>query len=241
MRRINANRRAYPNNNRRIERMHDPFAGRTHMKRSLIPSMLAACWALSPLAASASCDAPGTWMVRAGVHNISPTQKSDMSGLLSGAVIEVGDKAGPTFNLDYTFCRNFTVDVLASLPYTHDVKITTPGLGNVGTVQHLPPTVTLQYHPLVDGPWDPFVGIGVNYTMFFNQSLNIPGLGLDLKNTVGPAAQVGVDYKLPGTPWRVGADVRYIQIEPKAYINGNDVGKVKIDPLAYGMTVGYSF
>ena len=209
------------------------------MKRSLFPSLLATCCALGPMAAMAGlCDGPSHWMVRAGGHNISPTQKSTMSGTLSGAEIEVGDKFGPTFNLDYSFCRNFTVDVLASLPYTHDVKLNGT---EVATVQHLPPTVSLQYHPLVDGAWDPFVSIGVNYTMFFNQSLNVPGLSLDLKNSWGVAAQGGVDYKFVGTPWRVGTDVRYIQIEPHAYINGSDVGTVKIDPLAYGVTVGYSF
>lgn len=188
---------------------------------------------LGPAVAGAACNDPGQWMVRVGAHNIDPTQTS------STAVgdIDVSSKLGPTFNVDYTFCRNFTVDVLASLPYTHDIKLNG---SKVGSTQHLPPTVSLQYHPITDSPFDPFIGVGINYTMFFNTSLNIPGASLDLKNTWGYALQGGVDYKLDRN-WRVGADVRYIQIEPDAYINGTNIGTVKIDPLAYGVTVGYAF
>lgn len=206
------------------------------MKRSLIPSVIAACFAVGPMAAMALCDAPGSWMVRVGGHNIDPTKTSTMNDGVT--TVDVASKFGPTFNLDYSFCRNFTLDVLASLPYTHDISIDNT---KVGTTQHLPPTVTLQYHPLTDGALDPFVGIGVNYTMFFNTSLSGAPGALDLKNTWGYALQGGLDYKFKGTPWRVGADVRYIEIQPKAYVYGTEIGTVKIDPLAYGITVGYSF
>lgn len=206
------------------------------MKRSVIPSVIAACCAFGPMAAMALCDAPGAWMVRVGGHNIDPAGSSTLNDGVT--TVDVASKFGPTFNLDYSFCRNFTVDVLASLPYTHDLSIDGT---KVGTTQHLPPTVTLQYHPVTDSAFDPFVGVGVNYTMFFNTSLTGAPGALDLKNTWGYALQGGLDYKFKGTPWRVGADVRYIEIQPKAYVYGTEIGTVKIDPLAYGVTVGYAF
>jgi outer membrane protein len=207
--------------------------GLERMNRYRIASVLAVLSALGPLAARSACDAPGTWMARVGGHNIDPTGKS--STPLGDA--EVSSKFGPTFNIDYFFCRNFAIDILAALPYTHDISI---GGTKIGTTQHLPPTVSLQYHPLADGRFDPFVGVGVNYTLFFNTSLNALPASLDLKNTWGYAFQAGVDYKLGG-PWRIGADVRYINIEPKAYINGAEFATVDIDPIAYGVTLGYTF
>ena len=206
------------------------------MKRNLILFTVAGCFAISPMSALAFCDSPGEWMIRVGGHEIDPTKTSTMDDGVNK--VEVSSKFGPTFNLDYRFCRSFAVDVLAALPFTNDISLNGT---KVGSTQDLPPTVTLQYHPMIDSAFDPFVGVGFNYTMFFNTQLSgAPGV-LDLKNTWGYALQGGLDYKFRGTPWRVGADIRYIEIQPKAYLSGTEFGTVKIDPLAYGISVGYSF
>ena len=143
---------------------------------------------------------------------------------------------GPTLNLDYRVCRNIVIDVLGAVPLTHDIKLDGK---EVGTTRHLPPTLTVQYHPLADTAIDPFVGAGVNRTFFFNESLS-GGPNLQLSNTWGYTVQGGVDWKFaPG--WVAGADLRYIQIEPNASVGGTPIGKVKIDPLAFGVNVGYRF
>lgn len=202
------------------------------MKKQWMVRSLIALAVLGPASAFADCG-PGQWMVRAGAHNVDP---SKTSSTLAGD-IDVDSKVGFTFNVDYTFCKNFTVDLLAATPFTHDIKLDG---SKIGSTQHLPPVLSLQYHPLMTGKFDPFVGVGINYTMFFNTSIDIPGASLDLKNTVGYAFQGGLDYKIDDH-WRVGADVRYIQIEPDAYVNGTNIGTVKIDPYVYGATLGYSF
>jgi outer membrane protein len=203
------------------------------MNRLWIARAFAVCCAIGPGLAAADCAAPGQWMARVGAHNVDPSKTSTTDV----GDITVSSKVGLTFNVDYTFCRNFTVDLLAALPFTHDISLDGQ---KIGSTQHLPPTLTLQYHPLVDSQWDPFVGVGINYTMFFNTSLDIPNASLDLKNTVGYAAQVGVDYKID-KHWRVGVDGRYIQIESDAYVNGTKIGTVDIDPYVYGATLGYAF
>ena len=200
-------------------------------KKSMVRSLLALA-VLGPATAFADCG-PGQWMVRAGAHNVDP---SKTSSTLAGDV-DVDSKVGFTFNVDYTFCKNFTVDLLAALPFTHDIKLDGT---KIGSTQHLPPVLSLQYHPLTDSKFDPFVGAGINYTMFFNSTTDFAGVSLDLKNTVGYAFQGGLDYKID-KHWRVGADLRYIQIEPTVYVGGTDIGKVKIDPYVYGATLGYSF
>ncbi|MCK9194676.1 MAG: outer membrane beta-barrel protein [Nevskia sp.] len=203
-------------------------------RNGLIITVAAACL-LGPLTAAASvCDAPSEWMVRVGAHLIDPRSNG---GTLAVGKAEVKNKVGPTFNLDYHFCQYFTVDLLAALPYTHDIEINGT---KVGTTQHLPPTLTLQFHPLKSGPLDPYVGIGVNRTFFFRNRLN-DGTDFELKNTWGYAAQAGLDYRF-GKSWVAGFDVRYIDLESKASVNGGiPIGTVKLDPFAYGVSIGYRF
>ncbi len=209
------------------------------MKNKTIYALIGGASLLAPALAHAYCfDQANPWVVRAGVHNIDPA--GGTSSLDGGAVdVQVKPKVTPTINLDYRVCRNFTVDVLGAVPVTQDIVINGSKLGST---RHLPPTVTLQYHPIPDSAVDPYVGVGVNRTFFFNESLNGPlaGNSLQLSNTWGVAAAAGVDWKFAQS-WLVGADLRYIQIEPDASLNGAPIGKVKIDPIVFGANVGYRF
>ncbi|MDR3415191.1 MAG: OmpW family outer membrane protein [Nevskia sp.] len=209
------------------------------MKLKTLPALFAGAALIAPMLASAACfQEAQPWTVRAGVHNIDPS--GGTSTVANGAIkVDVESKLGPTVNLDYRFCHNFTLDVMGALPFTQDIKLN----GNrLGSTRHLPPTVSVQFHPIPDGTLDPFVGVGLNRTFFFNESLNGPlaGNNLQLSNTWGYALQGGLDWKFAPN-WLVGVDLRYIQIEPKASLNGAPIGTVKIDPLAYGITVGYKF
>jgi outer membrane protein len=202
------------------------------MKNTIRAALLAATALSFPLAHADCFTESEPWMVRLGVHDIDPV--GGTSQTVAGGV-SVKSRIGPTLNLDYRFCHNFVIDVLGALPYTHDIKLN----GSVvGSTRQLPPTVTVRYHPLPDATLDPFVGVGLNRTFFFNESL--PGANLQLSNTWGFAAQGGVDWTFAPS-WVAGVDLRYIQIEPDASVNGTPIGKVKIDPLAYGATVGYRF
>ena len=85
------------------------------------------------------------------------------------------------------------------------------------------------------------MGLGVNYTMFWETKLDA-GVPLDLDTSFGLAAQVGVDFALDASrKWVVGVDARYIDIDTDASSNGTDLGTVEIDPLAYGVNLGYRF
>lgn len=203
------------------------------MKKNIIAAMISGGALLAPALVHADCfDQRQPWTVRVGVHNIDPAGGTSHT---AAGDITVDSKVGPTLNLDYRICSYLTLDVLGALPFTQDIKLNGT---RVGSTRHLPPTVTLQYHPLADSAIDPFVGVGVNRTFFFNESL--PGANLQLSNTWGFTAQGGVDWKFARS-WVAGVDLRYIQIEPNASVNGTPIGKVKINPLAYGLSVGYRF
>lgn len=199
------------------------------LRRSILLLTLASAPAI--VVAAPSEDRP--WTVRFGLHNVDPT--SDASATSAGA-ITVDDRAGASFNIEYRLSQHLRVDLLASLPFHHDIRLDG---GQIGSTRHLPPTLTLQWHPRTGARIDPFMGIGLNYTLFFEESLDIPA-SLELEDSVGLAGRVGVDYHC-SPRWLIGVDLRYLNIESEARLDGTVIGDVTIDPLAYGIQLGYRF
>jgi outer membrane protein len=153
--------------------------------------------------------------------------------------LDVGNNARPSFSLTYMATRNIGIELLGAFPFQHNID---SNLGRIGKTKHLPPTLSLQYHFLPDSDFQPYVGVGVNYTMFFDTESRgaLAGSDLKLKNSWGFAAQVGVDYKLDKN-WFLNADVRYISIRPDVKLNGQSIGKAKLDPVVATIGVGYRF
>lgn len=201
------------------------------------------------LAAPASAHEAGDWLFRIGGSKVDPDSNNgrlNLSAIDGGQQkIEVDDQWGVTFNITYMVTKHFGLELLAALPFEHDIYVET--LGKVGSVKHLPPTFSVQYHFLPDGAFQPYVGAGVNLTYFFSESESgaLKDLGVDLEvdsSSVGLAAQIGFDYMITDR-WFVNADVRYIDIDTSAKIKQVPEirGNVNIDPFVYGLHVGYRF
>lgn len=201
------------------------------MYRLLVGSLLALV-----LAASAHATEPGQWLVRAGATNISPKDDNGtLKGIGPSAKVEVDDAWGFTFNVSYFLTENWAVELLAAAPYNHNFDI--QGTTISGKTDHLPPTLSVQYHYPLNDRVTPYVGLGVNWTIFYNEDLNVPA-NLDLDDSVGVAAQVGVDIDWKDN-WFFNVDLRWINIESDVDVAGTRVGKVKIDPWLFGLSVGY--
>ena len=203
---------------------------RTH--RSLLALALA-CGLASPAFAAEA----GSWSFSLGAHVVDPTSGN---GSLAGGALEadVGSDWKPTITAEYFFTPNLGLEVLASLPFEHDISLNG---AKAGSTKHLPPTFTLQYH--FDGETvSPFIGAGVNYTLFFDQQTSGPlaGAELDLGNSWGLAAHAGVDFRLADNR-AIRLDVRWMDIDTDVSVNGADVGTVKIDPLVYGVAYVWTF
>jgi outer membrane protein len=182
--------------------------------------------------------AEGDWVLKVGVHQVSP--KSDNGRLAGGALkADVGDDARPTISLEYLFTPNWGLEVLGALPFQHEVRLNG---AKAADVKHLPPTVSVQYHFMPGEQFSPFIGVGLNYTRFFSihEKGPLAGTSLDLSDSWGGAVHAGVDFKL-NERWSFTADVRWMNIETDAKVNGAKVGTVKIDPFVYGIAVGYRF
>ena len=189
------------------------------------------------MAANAYAD-DSAWVVKFGVHNVAP---KDDNGRLAGGTLkaDVGDDARPTVSLEYMATPNWGVEVLAALPFEHEVKLNG---AHAADVKQLPPTVSVQYHFLAGQQFSPFVGVGLNYTRFFgiHETGPLAGTRLDLEDSWGPALHAGFDVNVAPN-WLFTADARWIDIESYAKVNGAKVGTVKISPLVYGVAIGYRF
>jgi len=204
---------------------------------SLLMTGLAA--ALSFAAAPAMAQSKGDWTFSAGIHQVAP--KSDNGTLAGGTLkVDVGSDIKPTVTAEYFVADNLGIEVLAALPFKHDISIA--GLGRVGSTKHLPPVVTLQYHFNRQGKVSPFLGAGLNYTTFFSEETGgaLAGSRLKLDDSWGLAAHAGLDFAL-NEKAALRVDLRWMDIDSKVTLDGSRLGTVDIDPLAYGVSYVVKF
>ena len=199
---------------------------------------LAIALAFGGLAAPAFAQDAGQWTFSVGAHQVNP--KSDNGSLAGNTLdVEVGSNVRPTVTAEYFVRDNLGIEVLAALPFQHDIDI--KGLGKVGSTKHLPPVVSLQYH-FGKGNVKPFVGAGINYTYFFSESTSgaLAGSKLNLDNSWGLAAHAGIDFKV-GDKGAIRVDARWIDIDTDVSLNGTNLGTVNVDPLVYGAAYVFNF
>ena len=197
------------------------------------------------LALPAAAQSRGDWTLGVGVHNVDP--KSDNGRLDATALglgvlppTEVGSSARPTITAEYFVRDNLGIEVLAALPFHHDIDIR--GVGRVGSAKQLPPVVSLQYHFANGSKVTPFVGIGVNYTTFFSEDTTgaLAGTGLSLDDSWGLAAHAGIDFAV-GARSAIRLDARWIDIDTDVKVDGAKLGTANIDPLVYGVAYVVKF
>lgn len=214
-------------------------------------ALLLACTAtLLTTSALVQAHEAGDFIFRAGVGIVDP--KSDnLSVPALDATVQVDSGTSLTLTGAYMFTDNWAFEVLAAWPFQHDIDVDIVGLGTapLGETEHLPPTFSLQYHFAPDAVFQPYVGLGLNYTTFFSEevtaeavSLGITDLSLD--DSFGIAAQIGADWIL-NDKWLVNFDARWINIESDATVvlggDSVDIGTVEIDPYVLSVEIGYRF
>jgi len=185
------------------------------------------------LAQSARAQDVGEWTVRAGFHSIEPKSSNH-------ALVGVEDTIGLTFSATYMFTPNFGVELLGGLPFLHDITLN--GGGAVGETELLPPTLSAQYHFNPYGHVRPYLGAGINYTLFSGERTwgALQGTKLELDSSFGAAAQVGIDIDVI-PDWFINVDARWFDIDTDAKLDGIAFGTIEIDPYAVGVTIGRRF
>ncbi|MBK1851047.1 MULTISPECIES: OmpW/AlkL family protein [unclassified Marinobacter] len=241
------------------------------MSRTFKLSVMAA--AVMAVAPAAQAFEGGDFILRAGAVHVAPDDSSD--------VIKVG--GAPIFGADarvsvdtntqlgiratYMFTSNLGVGVLGATPFKHNINGAGDlyGAGKLGETKHLPPTLTLQYFPMhSSSALQPFVGVGVNYTTFFETkttstldgavAATVPLAGatteLELDDSVGVAFEAGVDYMLSEN-FGLNAAIWWADINTDAtvkvydgagnFVTNADTFEVEIDPMVYMVGFTYKF
>lgn len=235
------------------------------MSRTFKIGVLAA--AVMAIAPAAQAFEAGDFILRAGVVHAAPDDSSDV--ITAGGAPVFGDNSRVAVDSNtqlglratYMFNSHIGLGLLAATPFEHNISGAgdLAGVGKLGETKHLPPTLTLQYFPMPStSAFQPFVGVGVNYTTFFEEkttdtvagALGVDSTSLKLDDSVGVAVEVGMDYMLSEN-FGLNAAIWWADINTDAAITaydaaGNVVARtdkfdVEIDPMVYMVGFTYKF
>ena len=176
----------------------------------------------------------GDWVARVGAHRVNPQGDNH-------EVVSVEGATSVTGGVTYFVAPHFGIDLLLAAPFKHDIELESDG-SKVGSTRHLPPTLSLMWYPDLSERLQPFLGMGLNYTTFFEEQTSgaLEGAKLRLDDSFGVAFAAGLEYRF-ATDLSVIVDVRYFEIDTHAHLDGASLGKVHIDPMAFGAAIGYRF
>ncbi len=233
------------------------------MKKTLLILALGAVF--TPVFAQAEA---GDWVVRARIVDVSPNEDSNLGktvnknvlpGAMSpGAELSVDSNVIPELDISYYITKNIAAELILALGTKHDVSIKGDSAGiignqDLGSINALPPTLTLQWHFNPDQTFDPYVGAGVNYTNMLDRNLKYSSgatAGSKIKvdsDSWGYALQAGLDVNLKDG-WLINADVKYVTIDtdvkmqnPLAGNRWTKIDSLDINPWVFGVGIGKKF
>lgn len=216
---------------------------RSIFTRSALAGLIAAplMTAIVAPTAMAGSNVDDPWLIRVRAINVMPDEDATITPI--GGAAEIENQIVPELDISYFLSENFAVElILATTP--HDVSAIGTAVGDVdlGDVWLLPPTLTAQYHFAPRASVRPYVGAGINYTMFYNED---PGAvtTISYDNSFGLALQAGVDVPV-GDTYFLNLDVKKVFLSTDVSINaaGTAVSAdVDIDPWIVGVGIGRRF
>ncbi|MDX1921742.1 MAG: OmpW family outer membrane protein [Alphaproteobacteria bacterium] len=179
-----------------------------------------------------------------GVFTDESGEITSAAGAPLGLNAEVSSEFVPEIDLTYFFTKNFAAELVLATTQ-HEVNAVAGATHvPVGTVWLLPPTLTVQYHPMPESRFSPYFGAGVNYTIFYGADA-AGGTITESKyeNSFGYAFQAGMDVALQGN-WSLNFDVKKVFLDTNVKGNGT-VGpwksNVDLNPVLVGFGFGYRF
>ena len=98
----------------------------------------------------------GNFIVRARAVYIDSANKDS-----TGLGLSINNKTIPEVDITYFFSPNLAAELILTYPQKH--TLSSNGT-EIGTLKHLPPTLSLQYHFAPNDTFRPYVGAGLNFT-----------------------------------------------------------------------------
>lgn len=185
---------------------------------------------LDPLAAE-------RFQIRARILDVAPDESSSVN---VGGKARVDNAITPEVDLSYYFSNSISAELIAA---TSEHELSHNAAGKLGTAWILPPTLTLQYHPMPNNQFSPYVGAGLNYSLFYGEDSASGVTGLKVDGGVGYALQAGTDIWID-EHWGFNFDVKkiYLDVDAKMNLGATPVSAdVDLDPWVIGAGVSYRF
>jgi len=216
------------------------------MKSKLVLTALAISAVSTPAFAAA-----GDTYVRVRAILVAPNEKSGtIQPTFPGEKVSVNNSVMPEVDISYMATDNIGFELIAATT-KHSASGrsgTTGSLGKLASTWVLPPTLTAQFHPIASGPIRPYIGAGINYTIFYSEKASnalegaVGPTNVSMKSSFGWAAQAGVDFDISPKMF-VNLDAKYIDIDTTATLRTTAIGtqkvRVHLDPWVFGVGIGF--
>lgn len=210
----------------------------------------AATLATALLATATALPAPshafeaGDFLVRVRGIVVMPDESGSLRPL--GGDLQVSTTYAPEADFSYFITKNISLELIAAIT-EHSLSASKTALGNIdlGKTKVLPPTLLLQYHFFADEMISPYLGVGFNYTFFFDETAGPVADSVQIDDAYGPAFQAGFDIQFPNSNFVFNADAKYILISPDVKARAGstriDSRNFDLNPWVFGFGFGYKF
>lgn len=228
----------------------------------ILPAALAAAAASVYCATPALADDVPSNSARIGLYSVFyHVSADDLSGPFVPPGANIDAKNVETLYLAYVRRLSPHFDVELAVGYPPLQKTVGKGPATLGSVPYdgqviatarwLAPTLLVEYMFLNENSkWRPFIGVGVNYTNFYDRDSTAQGNAasggptkLSLSASVGPAATAGLAYNIANN-WNFYASYSVSQV--KTNLVADTAGVIRTTHISFGpqtlvLSVGYSF
>lgn len=190
---------------------------------------------------ASSGDGGSPWQFRLRGIVVTPDESADIEAI--GGDASISTAFVPELDISYFFDENWSLELILATT-KHDVEAVGTLVGDIdlGHVWLLPPTLTGQYH-FTGGDFVPYVGAGLNLTLFYGVDEGPVADDVDYDTAVGYALQGGFDFML-NDKWFLNVDVKKLFLNTDATVNATTalgatvVADVDINPWIFGFGVG---
>ena len=194
------------------------------------------------------------WQIRARGVAVIPSEAGTPD--IIGGDVAISNAFIPELDITYYFTENFAAELILGTA-KHDVSTRGSDISaiggptsadiDLGSVYLLPPTLMAQYHVTIADVFKPYVGAGVNYTIFYGVDEGPVVKDVSYDAAFGYGFQIGFDLELWDN-FYLNLDMKKLYLSTDVSVDGSNLApgltipaKVDIDPLLLGFGVGMRF